>query len=832
MQVRIRDVKRRTTLSAFPRSPRPEVVASVGRAISMLVMLVGALVVAGWAFDVPALKSILPNLSTMKPNTALAFVLIGASLRLSLMGPADRRARTTAVILAGLVALLALLTLGEYIFGWNLHIDEVLVKDTIPVISPPGRMGPNTAVAFVLVGLATLVSNVATPLAAVPAQIASLIAAGLGLVALLGYVYSVKSLYGFASYTGMAVHTAAVLVLLSIGILTIHPRRGLMTLVTGTTAGGLIVRRMLPGIVGIPIILGWLRLQGQHAGWYDTEFGTSIMVLSSIVTLGLLVWWTAKSIEDVEAQRTTTQQSLRENEGRFRLMFTANPLPMWVYDLETLYFLDVNDAAMAHYGYSRDEFIRMRILDIRPAEDVPRLLNDLAHERPTLQNSGEWRHRRKSGDLITVQIASYRFSFNGRDAVLVVANDVTDRKRAESALRASDARKTAMLNTALDAIITIDHEGKIVEFNPAAERIFGYTRQDVLGRPMAEFIIPPALREQHYKGLAHYLATREGPVLGKRIELMAMRAGGAEFPVELAINPIIADGPPLFTAYLRDITDRRRTEEERLSLLSREQAARAEVQSLNQELEGRVADRTAQLEAANKELESFSYSVAHDLRAPLRAMDGFSRLVVEDYAAGLPEEGQRYLRLVRENAQQMGRLIDDLLAFARLSRQPLHRQRVNTADLVQQVLTDLRPEHKGREIDIQVGALAACHADPALLKQVFANLLSNAIKFTRKQPGPRIAILSRTDEDDPVYLVKDNGVGFDMRYAGKLFGVFQRLHRAEEYEGTGVGLAIVQRIVHRHGGRVWAEADVGEGATFYFTLGGSPNAGSGGNSSR
>ena len=252
------------------------------------------------------------------------------------------------------------------------------------------------------------------------------------------------------------------------------------------------------------------------------------------------------------------------------------------------------------------------------------------------------------------------------------------------------------------------------------------------------------------------------------------------------------------------------------------------LEASNEDLERRVADRTAELEAANKELEAFSYSVAHDLRAPLRAMDGFSKLVVEDFAPRLPEEAQRYLGLVRDNAQQMGRLIDDLLTFSRLGRKPLDKQQVHTADLVRQVVSDLQQEQMGREVTIQIGDLADCTADPALLKQVFANLLSNALKFTRTCSPASIEVTSRADGGEPVYEVKDNGVGFDMQYAGKLFGVFQRLHRAEEYEGTGVGLAIVQRIIHRHGGRAWAEAAVDKGATFYFTLGGASHDGGSG----
>jgi signal transduction histidine kinase len=238
------------------------------------------------------------------------------------------------------------------------------------------------------------------------------------------------------------------------------------------------------------------------------------------------------------------------------------------------------------------------------------------------------------------------------------------------------------------------------------------------------------------------------------------------------------------------------------------------------ELEQRVIERTDQLEAANKELEAFSYSISHDLRAPLRAIHGFSRILLEEHAPHLADEAQRYLRLVRDNAQHMGQLIDDLLAFSRLSRQPLKRQRVVYADLVRQVLGDLGSEHVGRRVDIAVGDLPLCQADPALLKQVLVNLCTNALKFTRQREVAVIEIGCSKASGECVYFVKDNGVGFDMQYVGKLFGVFQRLHRVNEYDGTGVGLAIVQRIIARHGGRVWAEAAVNQGATFYFTLGG------------
>lgn len=236
------------------------------------------------------------------------------------------------------------------------------------------------------------------------------------------------------------------------------------------------------------------------------------------------------------------------------------------------------------------------------------------------------------------------------------------------------------------------------------------------------------------------------------------------------------------------------------------------------EFEQRVVERTAQLEASNKELEAFSYSVSHDLRAPLRAMDGFSRILLEEYASELPDEAQRYLGLVRENAQQMGNLIDHLLTFSRLGRQQLKKQRVIPRDLIQNVVDELIAAQEEQDIAITIGELPPCWADPTLLRQVFANLLGNAVKFSKNRNPAKIEIGSQNDSGKRVYFVKDNGVGFDMQYSNKLFGVFQRLHRAEEYEGTGVGLATVQRIIHRHGGRIWVESEVDNGTTFFFTV--------------
>jgi len=264
------------------------------------------------------------------------------------------------------------------------------------------------------------------------------------------------------------------------------------------------------------------------------------------------------------------------------------------------------------------------------------------------------------------------------------------------------------------------------------------------------------------------------------------------------------DGSTIWHGSLADITERRRVDQE--------------IRSLNTELENRVRERTAELEAANRELEAFSYSVSHDLREPLRAINGFSRAVVEDFGAELPPAAQRQLEAIRSGALRMGRLIDDLLAFSRLSRQPLKRRPTDVAGVVNDCLRELETA-KGTTT-VRVGEILPSEVDAALAKQVFFNLLSNAFKYSRPRPSPTVEIDSRSENGRVVYSVRDNGVGFDMKFASKLFQVFQRLHAKEDFEGTGVGLAIVHRIVSRHGGTVWVDAAVDRGATFSFTLSG------------
>jgi light-regulated signal transduction histidine kinase (bacteriophytochrome) len=355
--------------------------------------------------------------------------------------------------------------------------------------------------------------------------------------------------------------------------------------------------------------------------------------------------------------------------------------------------------------------------------------------------------------------------------------------------------------------VAADEQGRFTLWNPAADKILG---------AKAHFI-PTSEWPREY-GL--YQADGETLCPADRVPLFRAIHGEAssaemlvrhpELPprwIEVSARPMLnADGAVCGgVAAFRDITARK--------------AAEAEIKKLNNELEHRVLQRTAELEAANQELEAFTYSVSHDLRAPLRHIGGFSKLLMEEHGPKLDSEAQHYLQRIEEGTHRMGQLVDELLNLARVGRHAISLQVTGLDSILQEVVTILKSEYEGREVKWQIGTLPFVECDPTLLKQVFQNLLSNALKFTRPRSQAVIEVGYSEHNGVPTIMVRDNGVGFSMKYADKLFGVFQRLHRAEDFEGTGVGLATVQRIVQKHGGCIWAEAELEKGAAFYFTLG-------------
>jgi len=1209
----------------------------ISRVASGIVIVVGFLVLVGWLFDISVLKSILPSLATMKANTALAFLLAGLSLWLASIKHENQWIDLIAKGCATLTVLIGLLTVSEYVFSRDFGIDQLLFKDTpTPENAYPGRMSLVTALNFSLLGFSLLLLDRFQYRRLMEAfTITALI---ISVLALLGYAYGVPSLYQFFPYSSVAIHTALAFSILCAGILFARPEQGLMRIFSSDDPGGGMARRLMPAALALPFLMGWLFLIGEGMGLYDSTFRLVLFATSTVIIFAILIWWNAGLLQ--------------------------------------------------------------------------------------------------SADLV--------------------------RQQAQAQLSESKEREAAILYASLDAVITIDHQGRVLEFNPAAQKIFGYNRGEVLGREMGQLIIPPTLREQHRRGLTKYLATGEGPVIGKRLELTGMRADGTEFPVELTITPITGSEQPVFTGFVRDITERKRMEETRSQLSAivessddaimgktldgiitnwnegaekvygytadevvgrpvsilippdlinelpsilnrlrtgesinhyetvrlrkdgqrinvsltlspirdsagnivgaatiarditerkqaeeqiayqayllenvndavigsdensiirfwnqgaermfgwkaeevvgrsgreilraelintdretvlkilaergrwkgesiqyrkdgtriiveassitlrnadnsiagyvsvqrdiserkqaeeelRKNAARTQaladisgtlatvhldyqaildatarhtteligdacsirlvsddgqwlelaslyhpepktlaflreilgtnplrtdtgsvaqiiqtgrpmlipvisaeqlkaivpatawsilehisihslltvplraqggvlgtltltrdqpdrpytsedeaflqdladraalsiangrlytaMQQLNDGLEQRFIERTAalsqansllqmmldhmpdqiyfkdaqsrfirnsrsqakalglsdpaeavgksdfdffphaqlsyekeqeimrsgkplvdeeervvwpdgretwvsttkiplpdqsgqiigtfgisrditerkraevelqkaklELEATNQELEAFSYSVSHDLRAPLRSIDGFSQALLEDYEDQLPVEGRNYLSRIRSSAHHMAELIEDLLKLSHVTRAHLKSVPVDLTRLAENILAELQRTQPERSVRFRVAPNVNARGDPHLLQVVLENLLNNAWKYTSKQGQAEIEFGSKYENGQTTYFVRDNGAGFDMTYAGKLFGAFQRLHTTTQFPGTGIGLATVQRIIHRHGGRVWAESAVDQGATFFFTL--------------
>ena len=612
---------------------------------------------------------------------------------------------------------------------------------------------------------------------------------------------------------------------------------------------------------------------------------------------------------------------LEQSEKKYRHLFQNNPLPMWVFETTTLRFLDVNEMAVRKYGYSRDEFLNMTITQIRPDTDIKLFLQtNLTHDKNMSDNREVWNHLKKNGEIIQVEISAHQINYAGQQGRLILANDVTERIKAEQTLVSSEKRFRTLIENSEDIISLMDASFKIIYRSPSTHRITGWTNKEMLDVPGAKNVHPEDIatflasieqvmlhperpleiffRSMHKAG--HYIWL-EGTIVNllkqehvraivfnardvserKRSEeqlkaseeqfrdsldnmlegvqiigfdwrykyVNESMAKHAKYSKEALLGSTVMEKYPgieqtsIFKIYERCFTERLPIHLEsdfiypdksiawfELSILpvpegifilsidiTERKRVEAEIQKINIGLEERVAKRTEQLRKANEELEAFSYSVSHDLRAPLRAIIGFSAILEEDYAEPLGAEGRRITSVIKSNTLKMGNLIDDLLTFSRMGRNDIIKGNVDNDGLVSEVIHSLDIK-KYPGINWKILPLPVACGETNMIRQVWVNIILNAAKYSAHSKPPAIHIGSYNSSGEIIFFVKDNGVGFDERYKNKLFKVFQRLHSGEEFEGTGIGLAIVEKIITKHGGRVWAEGTVDKGAAFYFSL--------------
>lgn len=509
--------------------------------------------------------------------------------------------------------------------------------------------------------------------------------------------------------------------------------------------------------------------------------------------------------------RSSSEGALRESEEHYRRLVEGIGEVILTLDMD-LRVTYASPSVERQAGFKVDEVVGRSVGEFMTPESLERVkllfAEQLGGQResdvhPPVAVMVEMELMRKDGSVYPAEVSAgfLRDRNSVPRGVLIVSRDVTEQKEDRARIRDSEEKYRTLFESSLDGIVSVDMDGIITGANRAYLDMLGYSLDEVKGLTYQQ------LTPEKWHAMEQDLIDSQVNVRGFSdfYEKEYVRRDGSVFPISIR-TWLIEDerGEPVgMWAIVRDVTEHKRIEEER--------------RTLNQEMERRVIERTAQLQAANQEMEAFSYSVSHDLRAPLRAIEGFSRMLMEEHSDRLDEEGLRLLSIIRQNSDYMGELIEHLLMLSRVDRRELAEVEVDMNALARQVAEEHQQSLDGRILDFALEDLPPAKGDPLLWHQVWENLLSNAVKFTRYEDRAQVQVGCLKGDGENIYFVKDNGAGFDMKHADRLFGVFRRLHSPEEYEGVGVGLALVQRIVRRHGGRVWAQGKPGEGATFYFT---------------
>ncbi len=566
-----------------------------------------------------------------------------------------------------------------------------------------------------------------------------------------------------------------------------------------------------------------------RSGSYDKLLLMSYQALLILLTFALALMINQRLLGEIRTQ-----------EEKYAKAFRSSPYAITLTRPSDGLMLEVNDGFVKITGYPAGEAVGKTTRDLKlwaSEEDRAAVVDELS--RAHRVGEREFLFRKRSGELLTGLFSAEIITIGDQPWILSSINDITERKRAEEALR-RHAERLRILHDVDQAVLqavdppdaiartALEHLRGLLSCQSARIDIFDLETREVQASPAgagAETVARTGadlelLRHGNPEIVEDVSRTGSPPASARALPGEGVRAFvNAPLLTERGLIGVLTIGWEDPRAISREETDVAAEVAAEIAIAIEQSRLRLEARRSAADLEQRVTERTAQLEGANKELEAFAYSVSHDLRSPLRAIDGYTRILLEDHGSCLNAEGKRVCTVISESARDMGRLIDDLLSFSRLARAAVQPSSVDMEALAEATFMELVPATDRERILFRRGPLPAATGDPGMLRQVWMNLLSNAIKFSSRRERPVIEAYSNSRQGDVVYSIRDNGAGFDMHYVDKLFGVFQRLHSQKEFEGTGVGLAIVQRIVHRHGGRVWAEGETDGGATFHFTIG-------------
>jgi PAS domain S-box-containing protein len=507
-----------------------------------------------------------------------------------------------------------------------------------------------------------------------------------------------------------------------------------------------------------------------------------------------IVKWLGTST-DIHDQKLA-ERRLRHTKERFRLLVEGvKDCAIFMLDPEG-HVASWNAGAERIKGYPAREIMGKHFSVFFTPEDLAADKPNQELKEAAAKGSADeegWRVRKDGSRFwANVGITALRDEAGQLRGFAKVTRDITERKQADEKLRMNETRTRLIVDTAYDAFVAIDTDGRITDWNRQAEVTFGWSRQEAIGRLLADTIIPESYREAHWQGLKRYVTTGTARVLNKRIEMTALNRGGKEFPVELTITPVQLGTTCLFNAFLRDITERKQAEED-------------------------LKRTTEELTRSNRELEQFAYIASHDLQEPLRMVASSAQLLARDYQDKLDSLATEYIGFAVEGAKRMQMLINQLLNYSRVGAQRKPFEAVDCEKIYEAAVANLKIVIDESRAALTHDPLPTVMGDDVQLLQVFQNLLANAIKFQRRE-HPQIHVSAEQKDGQWEFAFRDNGIGIDPKHHKRLFGIFQRLHSREKYSGTGIGLAICKKVVEQHGGRIWVESAPGKGSTFYFTI--------------
>ena len=766
------------------------------------------MVITGWLFDIEFLKRIYPGFVPMMFNTAICFLCLGLSILIFQSNRIFYRTHIS-IGLAIFVLIIGVLTMLQFLFEFDAGIDELFLEDRSDPVQTyaPGRMAFTSALGFIIVSIGLILISVGSNKGVLYSQLLSVGLIIYAFVPLLGYIYGVQEHYGYSVYTLMALHTVLLFLILGVGLLTAVPEAGIMSIVSSDSIGGYIARKLLPVSVLLPVLFIWILIVTERSDSLSIITDFHLIAVILIFLFVFLFWSFLSYVNFIDKSRTKAMEEVNIANQQIRNHIENSPLAMIEWD-SNFRVSKWSAQARALFGWEEAEVKGKLPREMKIVFEEDKELTD---SRMSQLLKGEIArdisiNRNYTKDMKLLQCVWYNSALIDAEgsliSILSLIDDVTEDKVIESKLRQNEflmriAGNLANLggwkaDLADYSIIWSDQVAAIHEmpagFSPTLEDGIRFYAPEYRDR------ITEVFNRCAREGISF---DEEMQILTKTDRRVWVRnIGQAEVDSSGKVVSVIGG--------FQDISENKRVE--------------GEVRKLNEELENRVEERTRQLAEINVELEAFSYTVSHDLRAPLRAIEGFASILTEDYSEMLDKNGKRVLNVIHENTLKMKELIDSLLSFSLINRKDLQFSEIDVNTLVKSLFYEITTREQQKRIKFETSVLCRVMGDPTLIKQVLINLISNAVKFTALADSPVIDISCSTKDGFCEFRIRDNGVGFEMTYADKLFRVFQRLHSEKDFKGTGAGLAIVERIVSRHGGSVRAEGKKGRGATFYFSL--------------